>query len=206
MFMQIGGVACVVWAVCYIIKENQKKEKENQEMNKIELTTTFKQLRENGACMKGYNKLVRAVQNKPFTEKDEQRESYIIYKHDKPINLLTILESNGVDDCLWSLRVVIHNDVDKIARYCAMKCLNNFEQCYPNDMRPRKAIEACLQFANGEITQDELKSAAESAESAESAAWSAAWSAARSAAWSAAESAAESAWSAAESAAESAAR
>ncbi len=81
--------------------------------------------------------------------------------------------------------------------FAAELCLKNFEKRYPDDKRPREAIEAARRVLADDT--EETRSAAESA-------WSAAWSArsaAESAAWSArsaAESAAESAWSAAESA------
>ena len=78
-----------------------------------------------------------------------------------------------------------------MAIYSAKLCLNNFEKLYPDDKRPRQAIEAAKAWLNNPC--EETESAAESA-------WSAARSAARSAAWSA-----WSAWSAAWSAARSAA-
>ena len=77
--------------------------------------------------------------------------------------------------------------------YAAELCLENFEKVYPDDDRPRKAIEAAKRWLENPTKENE--SAAESA--ARSAAWSAR---------SAAESAAWSAWSAAESVARSAAR
>jgi hypothetical protein len=85
--------------------------------------------------------------------------------------------------------------------YAARLVLNNFEKEFPDDKRPREAIEAAERYASRPTTKN--RNAAESAaEAAWSAAWSAqsagsaAWSAAGSAAWSA-ESAAEAAWSAA---------
>jgi len=94
---------------------------------------------------------------------------------------------------------------------CAERVLPIFEKRFPNDYRPRQAIEAAkawLQHPSktAESAASAAWSAAESA--AQSASWSAAWfadrSAAQSAAWSA-WSAASAAWSAADSA-ESAAR
>ncbi len=61
--------------------------------------------------------------------------------------------------------------------YAAELCIDNFEKVYPNDKRPREAIEAAKKFLKYPTAAN--RSAAESA--------------ARSAAWSAAESAAESA-------------
>ena len=70
-----------------------------------------------------------------------------------------------------------------LAIFAARLCLKDFEDVYPEDDRPRKAIEAAEN--DQQNPSDAARSAAESARSA-------AWSAARSAAWSA-ESAAESA-------------
>ena len=76
---------------------------------------------------------------------------------------------------------------------CAEHALSNFENKYPDDDRPRKAIQAARDYANGLISESELiemRSASSAASAARSAAWyarSAAWyavgSAARSAAW-----------------------
>lgn len=91
----------------------------------------------------------------------------------------------------------------------AESSLSNFEVLYPDDSRPRLAIEAKRRFINGEISREDLLVAWLEAKSAawseELEAKSAAWSAAKSAAWSAVESAAWSAKLAAESAAKSAA-
>ena len=76
--------------------------------------------------------------------------------------------------------------------FAAELCIRNFERVYPDDKRPREAIEAAKEWLRNPTSVSE--SAAESARSAASAAWSAA-SAARSAA-SAARSAAAAARSA----------
>ena len=94
-----------------------------------------------------------------------------------------------------------------LAIYASETVIENFEKQFPNDKRPREAIEAAKAWITNpcESTESAAWSAARSAESAKSAAWSAesdksaAKSAARSAAWSAG-----SACSAAESAARSA--
>ena len=111
------------------------------------------------------------------------------------------------------MRLVRELDVKKIlvpfSYLCARRNLENFEKVFPNDDRPRKAIEAAEAYANCPCEKHKVASqfAFLSAESAKSAAWSmarsadsAAWSAARSA-----ESAVQSAKSAASSAAWSAA-
>ena len=106
-----------------------------------------------------------------------------------------------------------------IACDCAESVLPNYESAYPDDDRPRKAIQAARDYVNDKITTEELQAARSAAWSAaRSAAWSAAWSAelaaksaelaARSAAWSAELAAKSAAWSAelAAKSAESAAR
>lgn len=88
--------------------------------------------------------------------------------------------------------------------YAARLVLDNFEKKYPDDKRPREAIEAAEKYVKTPTTKNKNAArSAWSARSAESAAWSAA-NAARSAASSAAN-AARSAWIAAN-AARSAAR
>ena len=81
-----------------------------------------------------------------------------------------------------------------LAIYSAKLCLKNFEKVYPDDKRPRQAIEAAINYLK-EPTKENMSAAM----SAGSDAWSAAWSAesAWSAAWSAAMYAGSDAWSAA---------
>ena len=100
---------------------------------------------------------------------------------------------------------------DKTARlfacYCARDTLPIFEKKYPNDNRPRVAIETAERYANGEATIEELNAASDAANAAASAAVrAAAWAAARDAASDAASAAAwAAAWDAARAAASDAA-
>jgi hypothetical protein len=88
------------------------------------------------------------------------------------------------------------NDSVAVSIFAAEMVLENFEKVYPDDDRPRKAIEAAKNYLDSPTEKN--RSAAESAESA-------AWTAAQSAAESAAESAMSAAWTAAWTAAMSAA-
>lgn len=96
------------------------------------------------------------------------------YGADTPINLLTILDSNGIEDTLWCLRATIE-PVDRFARHfaadCAADVLDVFERAYPGDDRPRKAIRAAHAFADGLIAADDLRAAEAAVRVAASEAW-----------------------------------
>ena len=143
------------------------------------LTTTFRKLRKASACEERYKFLRAALKG---------------VKDYEPINLLTILSTNGLNDALWALAATVE-DCEKTARLMAADfaedALQFWNAKYPDDDRPRAAIHAAREFAYDRITREQMlaaRSAAESAveSAAESVAESAAWSAARSAAESAA--------------------
>ena len=147
------------------------------------LSTTFNKLKEHGACQSGYTKLAKHLGG--------------MRKHgvNTPIDLLTILENNGIEDCIWSLRAAIEPDRDKIARLFAADCAESvlpiFESEKPDDPRPRLAIQAARDYAVG-LIDDNARAAAGAAAwaaaraAARDAARTAAWDAARAAAWAAA--------------------
>ena len=119
-------------------------------------------------------------------------------KHDDDKNKSAYSDMRIIEAYKWTKK-----DSVSLAIFSAELCLKEFEKLYPDDDRPRKAIDA----ARAVLAHDTAKNrsaAWSAAESAGSAAESATWSATWSAAWSAG-SAAESAGSAAESAAWSAA-
>lgn len=145
-------------------------------MEQVILTTTLKQLRSAGACYDGYNKLVRSLQKLPFTMDDEDLDTYIRFNHKEEINLLDILKSNGIDDCLWSFRATTQN-CDKVARLIAVKCVREVQNLI-TDPRSLNAIDVAERFARGEATEEE-RAAAQSAaqDAAQDAAGTVAWSA-----------------------------
>jgi hypothetical protein len=139
------------------------------------LTTTLNRLKTARACSDKYAHLLRALGGTSFD-------------HDAPINLLTILEHNGIDDCLWALRATVE-DCDRVARLMAADfaeaVLPIFEREYPDDGRPRAAIAAARLYARGEIGAAALAAALAAAGDAVAAAWDAG-AAAGAAAWDAA--------------------
>lgn len=143
-------------------------------------TVTLDALRKASACYEGYNKLVRSLQGQPFTEEDEDRNSYIHFKHDAEIPLVDVLNSNGLDDAIWALRCV--SGADRDIRLFAVWCARQVEHLM-QDQRSKDALDVAERFANGEATEEE-RAAARAA--AGDAARSAAWAAARAAEWAAA--------------------
>ena len=119
-------------------------------MDKIILTTTFALLRAAHACPPRYRFL---------------REALKYCEDHTPINVLTILDTNGIDDALWALCATAQ-DCEKVARLMAADfaelALAEWLKHYPDDDRPRLAIQAARDFANGVITAEQ-RSAAESA-------------------------------------------
>ncbi|MBU9534624.1 hypothetical protein KTE49_29765 [Burkholderia multivorans] len=147
-------------------------------------TVTLAALRKAGACYDGYNKLVRSLQGQPFTEENEDRNSYIHFKHDAEIPLVDVLNSNGIDDALWSLRCV--SGADRDIRLFAVWCARQVEHLM-RDQRSKDALDVAERFANGEATEEERVAAWDAArDAAWDAAWAAARDAARDAAWAAA--------------------
>ena len=109
-------------------------------------TTTLRKLRDHNACDTGYAKLLAGV-----------GESY---GDDTELPLLRILETNGPIDTIWALRAADGGKqiAVNIAIQCAESVLSLFEKEFPDDGRPRMAIEAA-----------KSGNAAEAAEAAEAA-------------------------------------
>src|ERR1019366_2165753 len=89
-----------------IRRQADRRPQEEHPMRKTKLTTTFNLLRKHNACPEGYRKLARHL------------DSVDTYGVDVSINLLVILESNGIDDMLWCLRATEQN-CDRVARHLA---------------------------------------------------------------------------------------
>lgn len=74
----------------------------------------------------------------------------------EPLSLLTILESNGLDDALWCLRAT--PDSDSKARLFAVFCARQVQHLNP-DPRVAAAIDTAEAFALGKATKEELAAA-----------------------------------------------
>jgi hypothetical protein len=159
-------------------------------------TTTLNRIRAASPCRDSWEKLLKHLGK---TAAD-----------DEPLHLLTVLDSNGLDDALWVLSCAMPDD--RLARHfqawCAEQVLPLFEQERPSDNRVRDQI---AMLRNDDASREERDAARDAARAAARvAAWDAAWdaardaarAAARAAAWDAAQAAA---WAAAQAAAEAAA-
>src|SRR3990167_4233695 len=121
------------------------------------LHTTFAKAKEANACVESYKRMGDALGG--ITK----------YGKDTPIPLDKVLEVCGLTDAIWSLQCTTEpseNFLIEFACGCAEHVLCFFEDKYPDDKRPRKAIEAariCL---------------TDKSQAARAAAWRAAWNAA----------------------------
>jgi hypothetical protein len=97
---------------------------------------------------------------------------------DEPLEIATIVESNGLDDALWCLRAV--EGEDRKIRLFAVWCARRVQHLM-TDPRSLKALDVAEAYANGTATLEELKEARDAAWAAYVAA-SAAWGAAANAA------------------------
>jgi len=156
------------------------------------ITTTLNEIREHGPCAPGWEILLKHL--------DKTRAD------DKPLKLLTILDSNGLDDCLWCARAT--HGHDRLWRLYAVLCVRQVQHLMTDD-RSIAALDVAERFANGDATAAELAAAwatagaagaagadwaaASAASSASAASWAAAW-AASSAASSASAAARAAAW------------
>ena len=139
------------------------------------MKTTLNKIRGHAPCTDGWEKLLKHLGK---TRPD-----------DEPLSLLTILDSNGIDDTIWCFRAV--EGYDKEKRLFAVWCARQVQHLMA-DQRSIDALDVAERYANGWATDDELRAAGDAAW----AAWAAAWEAGA-AAWAAAWDAGDAAWDAA---------
>ena len=149
--------------------------------------TTLAAIRAASPCESGWKKLLAALGK---TKADSE-----------PLDLLTVLNSNGLDDALWVMSFAMPDA--RLARHyqawCAEQVLHIFEAVRPDDRRVRDQIEMLRRDDATKAERDAAEAAAMDAarDAAEAAARDAAWAAARDAAEAAAWAAAwASAWDA----------
>ena len=118
---------------------------------------TLNMIREHSPCEKGWKKLLAHLGKSKAD--------------DVKFPLKEVLESNGLYDALWCLRCLpkeYEKQIRLLACDFAERVLYLYEKEYPDDKRPRMAIEAARKYANKQISKKELGAAG-------AAAWDAAW-------------------------------
>ena len=108
----------------------------------MKFMTTLNQIRECSPCADGWAELLGFLGK---TKAD-----------DDPLSLLTILESNGLDDALWSARAVKGHDRD--FRLFAVWAARQVQHLMA-DPRSLNALDVAEQFANG-LCDDAARAAA----------------------------------------------
>ena len=145
------------------------------------MKTTLNKIRSHAPCTDGWQKLLTHLGK---TKAD-----------DEPLSLLTILDSNGIDDALWCLRAVEGHDRE-IRLFAVWRARQ--AQHLLTDQRSLDALDVAERYANGEATDAELAAARDAVlDAVRAAACAAAESSATLAAWyaaAAASAAAEDAW------------
>ena len=138
-------------------------------------TTTLAAIRAASPCESGWKKLLAALGK---TKADSE-----------PLDLLTVLNSNGLDDALWVMSFAMPDA--RLARHfqawCAEQVLHIFEAVRPDDRRVRDQIEMLRRDDATEAERDaawaSAMDAAEAARDADGAAMDAARASTRGAAW-----------------------
>lgn len=138
------------------------------------MMTTLNKIRAHVPCRPGWEKLLLSLGK---TQAD-----------DEPLPLLTVLDSNGLEDALWCTRAVEghENDFRLFAVWCARQV-----QHLMSDARSVATLDVAERYARGEDDDEELAVAWAAAKAAAGAAGDAAW-----AAWAAWAAAGDAAWAA----------
>jgi hypothetical protein len=113
--------------------------------------TTLKEILKFNPCKYGLKNLLEGLKySNPVTDEELNR----------PIKTRFIFDNNGYKDCLWVLQVFAGKpDWYRLKADIAESVLYIFEEKYPEDKRPREAIQAARDFANGKISKQELTAA-----------------------------------------------
>ena len=120
------------------------------------MQTTLNKIKAKKPCLSGWKKLLKHLGK---TGADAE-----------PLKILTILESNGLDDALWALQAVDGHEKEK--RIFAVECARQV-QYLMTDPRSLAALGVAERFACGKATLEELAVANDAAYNATIAAYNA---------------------------------
>jgi len=111
--------------------------------------TTLNKIKEYSPCADGLKKLLR---NLGKTKADDDQ-----------LSIITILDSNGINDAAWCLRAI--DDIDKDARLFAVWCARQMQHLM-TDQRSITALDVAERHATGNATDAELSAAGAAARDA----------------------------------------
>ncbi len=106
------------------------------------MKTTLNQIRDKKPCPDGWKKLLAHLGK---TRADEEA-----------LSIITILDSNGIDDALWCLQAV--KDHDREMRLYAVWCARQVQRLL-TDRRNLDALDVAERLASGLATDSELNAA-----------------------------------------------
>ena len=110
---------------------------------------TLNKIRNQEPCTDGWEKLLKSLDK---TKAD-----------DEPLSLLTILESTGLDDALWCLRVLpVNLDIKRKITGLKVSFVTPIIHLM-KDERSKKSVEVAASFAKGNSTEEDLANAAKDA-------------------------------------------
>lgn len=107
------------------------------------ITTTLNATRSHKPCADGWRKLLASLGK---TGAD-----------DEPLTLLTVLDSNGIDDTIWCLRA-LGPEHHGWMRHYAVDCVERVAHLL-TDERSREALRVARRYADGLATDAELAAA-----------------------------------------------
>ena len=112
-----------------------------------------------------YTTLNKILKHNPCNQKGDKSEGgWQLLLHNlgktkadnRKLSFKTILKSNGIIDAVWALKVLAYEDRCLFMADVAESVLHIFEKKYPDDKRPRKAIDAVRDYKSKSITKDQL--------------------------------------------------
>jgi len=124
------------------------------------ITTTLNAIRKHSPCEDGWETLLSSLGK---TEAD-----------DEPLPLTHILHSNGLGHALWALRCLPEDYKPQIVRFaadCTEHVLHLWEVRYPEDLRPREAINSARRWADNPTEENRKATGAAAADAADVAAY-----------------------------------
>lgn len=112
------------------------------------ITTTLNKILAHNPCHSGWNKL---------TGQGFDRSKWV--GNDEPLPLVDILQSNGLEDALWTLRTLEGEEL-KLAKLMVCDIAERVLRFVPKgEDRPANAINMARLYINGECTKEQLKKA-----------------------------------------------